>query len=301
MKQLRNNMSIGCDHWARVEVLRLKPTSRRNGMGKVLEEEDNEAGTMVAGGERHLIVKVTRPAIQEVVWWFSTVYEPKMKMKARHPKYLPILAQNCTDTQIIRLKGFAESLCNMIAWILHSARICPGGRSTAQHQPVPELQSARASTISLKKACASQEIIWQRRRDGEMLSPYETALPVVTQGLTDPTLTPTHFLWPNNGTMFLTFSSLFATTVLLSQPGSGSLQEGGEDKGKQSGLGAFPRVLTQKRHGGPGSSPPSCRSKCDKCSPCEPVHVPIQRGWRMPLEYYPEAWRCKCGNKLFMP
>ncbi|OWM69800.1 EPIDERMAL PATTERNING FACTOR-like protein 4 [Punica granatum] len=52
---------------------------------------------------------------------------------------------------------------------------------------------------------------------------------------------------------------------------------------------------------GLGSSPPTCRSKCGSCSPCTPVHVPIQPGFSMPLEYYPEAWRCKCGNKLFMP
>ncbi|CAK9318670.1 unnamed protein product [Citrullus colocynthis] len=52
---------------------------------------------------------------------------------------------------------------------------------------------------------------------------------------------------------------------------------------------------------GPGSSPPTCRFKCGKCWPCEPVHVPIQPGLSLPLEYYPEAWRCKCGNRLFMP
>ncbi|XP_024018788.1 EPIDERMAL PATTERNING FACTOR-like protein 4 [Morus notabilis] len=57
----------------------------------------------------------------------------------------------------------------------------------------------------------------------------------------------------------------------------------------------------QKRLAGPGSSPPACRSKCGRCSPCKPVHVPIQPGLSIPLEYYPEAWRCKCGNKLFMP
>ncbi|KFK24464.1 hypothetical protein AALP_AAs49657U000100 [Arabis alpina] len=56
-----------------------------------------------------------------------------------------------------------------------------------------------------------------------------------------------------------------------------------------------------KRLGGPGSSPPTCRSKCGKCQPCKPVRVPIQPGLSIPLEYYPEAWRCKCGNKLFMP
>ncbi|PSR92757.1 CHALLAH-LIKE2 like [Actinidia chinensis var. chinensis] len=60
-------------------------------------------------------------------------------------------------------------------------------------------------------------------------------------------------------------------------------------------------VVTRRRLGGPGSSPPTCRSKCGPCGPCRPVHVPIQPGLSMPLEYYPEAWRCKCGNKLFMP
>ncbi|XP_057471100.1 EPIDERMAL PATTERNING FACTOR-like protein 4 [Actinidia eriantha] len=61
------------------------------------------------------------------------------------------------------------------------------------------------------------------------------------------------------------------------------------------------QVVARRRLGGPGSSPPTCRSKCGRCWPCRPVHVPIQPGLTMPLEYYPEAWRCKCGNKLFMP
>ncbi|XP_021864936.1 EPIDERMAL PATTERNING FACTOR-like protein 4 [Spinacia oleracea] len=52
---------------------------------------------------------------------------------------------------------------------------------------------------------------------------------------------------------------------------------------------------------GPGSWPPSCRSKCGSCTPCKAVHVPIHPGMSIPLEYYPEAWRCKCGNKLYMP
>ncbi|XP_073136072.1 EPIDERMAL PATTERNING FACTOR-like protein 5 [Henckelia pumila] len=64
---------------------------------------------------------------------------------------------------------------------------------------------------------------------------------------------------------------------------------------------AAEEILSRRRLGGPGSSPPSCRSKCGRCMPCIPVHVPIQPGFSMPLEYYPEAWRCKCGNKLFMP
>ncbi|KAL0457157.1 UNVERIFIED_CONTAM: EPIDERMAL PATTERNING FACTOR-like protein 4 [Sesamum latifolium] len=60
-------------------------------------------------------------------------------------------------------------------------------------------------------------------------------------------------------------------------------------------------VEQRRRLGGLGSSPPSCRSKCGMCAPCRAVHVPIQPGMSMPLEYYPEAWRCECGNKLFMP
>lgn len=85
-------------------------------------------------------------------------------------------------------------------------------------------------------------------------------------------------------------------------PGTGGLvgQER-EERKRRSGSVALERVLTQKRLGGPGSSPPTCRSKCGRCAPCKAVHVPIQPGFSIPLEYYPEAWRCKCGNKLFMP
>ncbi|KAL6548370.1 hypothetical protein OROGR_008791 [Orobanche gracilis] len=65
---------------------------------------------------------------------------------------------------------------------------------------------------------------------------------------------------------------------------------------------AVERLITARRRlGGPGSLPPSCRSKCGRCGSCKPVHVSVQPGMSMPLEYYPEAWRCKCGNKLFMP
>ncbi|KAJ4979570.1 hypothetical protein NE237_010350 [Protea cynaroides] len=52
---------------------------------------------------------------------------------------------------------------------------------------------------------------------------------------------------------------------------------------------------------GIGSSPPRCTSKCGKCTPCKPVHVPVPPGTPVTAEYYPEAWRCKCGNKLYMP
>uniref|UniRef100_A0A0D9VPV1 Epidermal patterning factor-like protein n=1 Tax=Leersia perrieri TaxID=77586 RepID=A0A0D9VPV1_9ORYZ len=60
-------------------------------------------------------------------------------------------------------------------------------------------------------------------------------------------------------------------------------------------------AAARRRLVGPGSSPPTCRSRCGGCHPCRPVHVAIQPGVAFPLEYYPEAWRCKCGDKLFMP
>ncbi|XP_031484173.1 polygalacturonase-like [Nymphaea colorata] len=53
--------------------------------------------------------------------------------------------------------------------------------------------------------------------------------------------------------------------------------------------------------GGPGSYPPHCSEKCGDCSPCKPVHVAVPPGAPVIAEYYPEAWRCKCGNKLYMP
>ncbi|KAJ4767781.1 EPIDERMAL PATTERNING FACTOR-like protein [Rhynchospora pubera] len=62
-----------------------------------------------------------------------------------------------------------------------------------------------------------------------------------------------------------------------------------------------PTDEVRRRLIGPGSSPPTCRARCGRCYPCRPVHVAIQPGVSFPLEYYPEAWRCKCGNKLYMP
>ncbi|KAA8548683.1 hypothetical protein F0562_000367 [Nyssa sinensis] len=100
---------------------------------------------------------------------------------------------------------------------------------------------------------------------------------------------------------FLFFASVSAVTLNPTRQLGGGVREVREEAKRASGWGFFGRVLTQRRFGGPGSSPPTCRSKCGKCSPCKPVHVPIQPGLSIPLEYYPEAWRCKCGNKLFMP
>ncbi|TKY67238.1 EPIDERMAL PATTERNING FACTOR protein 6 [Spatholobus suberectus] len=56
--------------------------------------------------------------------------------------------------------------------------------------------------------------------------------------------------------------------------------------------------------GGPGSSRPQCTSKCGKCTPCKPVlvTVPPTASYAVTApEYYPRAWRCKCGNKLYKP
>eukprot|EP01018_Ginkgo_biloba_P040052 Gb_05485 [translate_table: standard] len=61
------------------------------------------------------------------------------------------------------------------------------------------------------------------------------------------------------------------------------------------------RIGGRRYLSGPGSSPPRCISKCGKCTPCKPVHVPVPPGTPITSEYYPEAWRCKCGNKLYMP
>lgn len=63
-------------------------------------------------------------------------------------------------------------------------------------------------------------------------------------------------------------------------------------------------VYTGRRRllsGGPGSHPPRCASKCGSCNPCYPVHVSVPPGVLVTTEYYPEAWRCKCRNQLYMP
>ncbi|KAB2599695.1 EPIDERMAL PATTERNING FACTOR-like protein 5 [Pyrus ussuriensis x Pyrus communis] len=92
---------------------------------------------------------------------------------------------------------------------------------------------------------------------------------------------------------FLLFTS--ASSAVTSQTQLG----GGLHHQSEAGP-ALERVVTHQKSR-LGSSPPSCRSKCGRCSPCKAVHVPIQPGVSIPLEYYPEAWRCKCGNHLFMP
>ncbi|KAK3006598.1 hypothetical protein RJ639_016493 [Escallonia herrerae] len=53
------------------------------------------------------------------------------------------------------------------------------------------------------------------------------------------------------------------------------------------------QARTRRFLGGPGSWPPRCTSKCGRCSPCRPVHVPVPPGTPVTTEYYPEAWRHK--------
>ncbi|KNA13803.1 hypothetical protein SOVF_113420, partial [Spinacia oleracea] len=56
------------------------------------------------------------------------------------------------------------------------------------------------------------------------------------------------------------------------------------------------RDITRRILRGIGSYPPRCASKCGNCKPCKPVHVTVPPGAPVPAEYYPEAWKCKCGN-----
>uniref|UniRef100_A0A0D9V7A2 Epidermal patterning factor-like protein n=1 Tax=Leersia perrieri TaxID=77586 RepID=A0A0D9V7A2_9ORYZ len=73
----------------------------------------------------------------------------------------------------------------------------------------------------------------------------------------------------------------------------------GANQQEQGSVGArrWRRLLGE----GPGSYPPRCTAKCGACVPCYPVHVAVPPGVPVTTEYYPEAWRCKCGNRLYMP
>ncbi|XP_074586287.1 uncharacterized protein LOC141841980 [Curcuma longa] len=98
--------------------------------------------------------------------------------------------------------------------------------------------------------------------------------------------------------------SLFCLTAQLSTTHHRSLNQKGVDSSMMepySQVAAWPsrrRALA----GEPGSYPPRCTGKCGDCAPCNPVHVAVPPGSSPgTTEYYPEAWRCKCGNKLYMP
>ncbi|KAJ0260031.1 EPIDERMAL PATTERNING FACTOR-like protein 6 [Hirschfeldia incana] len=109
-------------------------------------------------------------------------------------------------------------------------------------------------------------------------------------------------------TTFITSSSLSSPYIRNSKSGNLGGLYAQEDKstllmikkmkkiGDRSNAAGERRILR-----GLGSSPPRCSSKCGRCTPCKPVHVPVPPGTPVTAEYYPEAWRCKCGNKLYMP
>ncbi|CAF1864547.1 hypothetical protein Bca4012_033545 [Brassica carinata] len=110
-------------------------------------------------------------------------------------------------------------------------------------------------------------------------------------------------------TTFITPSSLSSPYIRNSK--SGKL---GQFDAQEEGKGTLVMIKKMKKTGdrsnaagerrilrGLGSSPPRCLSKCGRCTPCKPVHVPVPPGTPVTAEYYPEAWRCKCGNKLYMP
>ncbi|CAL4929184.1 unnamed protein product [Urochloa decumbens] len=97
---------------------------------------------------------------------------------------------------------------------------------------------------------------------------------------------------------------LLVALLLLSTSAPGTCTSAARMVGRvapEEGYSWDPGAAARRGLVGPGSSPPTCRSRCGRCRPCRPVHVAIQPGLSFPLEYYPEAWRCKCGNKLFMP
>ena len=56
--------------------------------------------------------------------------------------------------------------------------------------------------------------------------------------------------------------------------------------------------VSRRSPGRPGSYPPRCIGKCGRCNPCRAVHVTVPP---VIAEYYPEAWRCKCGGRLYIP
>ncbi|XP_008782638.1 EPIDERMAL PATTERNING FACTOR-like protein 6 isoform X2 [Phoenix dactylifera] len=109
--------------------------------------------------------------------------------------------------------------------------------------------------------------------------------------------------------LFCACLCFFSVCALVSGTGSGrasveirnrgmdSCKQGGCRRRDVEGVAAVPRRIL----GGPGSYPPRCTSKCGKCTPCRPVHVPVPPGTPVTTEYYPEAWRCKCGDRLYMP
>ena len=59
------------------------------------------------------------------------------------------------------------------------------------------------------------------------------------------------------------------------------------------------KVLSRRLLSTIGSHPPNCINRCDNCTPCVPVIVPEHPPGS--TGYYPDSWKCKCGNKLYPP
>ncbi|QCD88225.1 hypothetical protein DEO72_LG3g2773 [Vigna unguiculata] len=75
----------------------------------------------------------------------------------------------------------------------------------------------------------------------------------------------------------------------------------------------FDDVIAGSEIGGSviGSTPPSCNSRCENCTPCTPILVPksppahpLTHSASDPhVDLDPEAavWKCTCGGKLYDP
>ncbi|XP_050212254.1 EPIDERMAL PATTERNING FACTOR-like protein 5 [Mercurialis annua] len=62
-------------------------------------------------------------------------------------------------------------------------------------------------------------------------------------------------------------------------------------------------VIGKGRNGrAKGSYPAKCHLKCNQCKPCMPIEVSIRS---MELQekdyYYPQVWKCLCGDYIFSP
>ncbi|KAF2294442.1 hypothetical protein GH714_011441 [Hevea brasiliensis] len=79
---------------------------------------------------------------------------------------------------------------------------------------------------------------------------------------------------------------------------SSERQVGGEPMARDLNL--------SKGRGGPGkamkgSFPAKCHSKCNQCKPCKPVQVSVPAMELKENDYYPQVWKCICGEDIFSP
>ncbi|WCJ17954.1 EPIDERMAL PATTERNING FACTOR-like protein 1 [Euphorbia peplus] len=63
--------------------------------------------------------------------------------------------------------------------------------------------------------------------------------------------------------------------------------------------------MIKGREGEKGSNPAKCESKCNECNPCMAVQVAIttldQLKENVNEFYYPQVWKCVCGDHFFSP